>query len=295
MLKEKEVILIIDDDPEDIENFKFRIKDVHAEYIVESETDFSKTIEKINDLKTCGKKVIAVFIDICESKDGDFKYPGYDTIYAVKQKFENIFIVAYTQYTNDEIIKKVYDNGAHWYYEKQKLRELTLETLKKEIEKHTDKDISGINLIEKILANFSNSIIKITKNRRKAHDLFKVVDEYDVQDIIYTMLKPIFNDITDEDPVRKVGGKSSKIDFFIPSENIGLEIKMIKENESDESKYIDELKKDFESYSIEDMEYLICFVYDPYKKTNDANNFYSLNGKRNIKNTHFNVKCIVQH
>ncbi len=43
----QEIILIIDDDEDDIKNFRDHITELQTEYMVESEKEFSKAIEKI--------------------------------------------------------------------------------------------------------------------------------------------------------------------------------------------------------------------------------------------------------
>ncbi len=153
---------------------------------------------------------------------------------------------------------------------------------------------SAEEVVRDILNNFSNAIQKIIKNRRKDHPNFIIEDEYDVQDILYVILKSIFPNMRDEDAIGKVGAKTTKIDLIIREERILVEVKMIKENDSNETHFIEQLKVDFESYhECKWLSKLFCFVYDPYKKTRDISNFNDLNGDR-IKGDHqFNVEVIV--
>lgn len=153
---------------------------------------------------------------------------------------------------------------------------------------------SADELVKGILNNFSNAIQKIIKNRRKDHPDFKIEDEYDVQDILYVILKSVFPSLRDEDAIAKVGAKTTKIDLIIRDERILVEVKMIKEKDSNETNFIEQLKVDFESYhECKWLRKLFCFVYDPHKKTRDISNFNDLNGER-IKGEHnFNVEVIV--
>lgn len=148
--------------------------------------------------------------------------------------------------------------------------------------------------IRDILNNFSNAVQKIIKNRRKGKDNFQIKDEYDVQDILYVILKSIFPTLRDEDAVPKAGAKSTKIDFIIREEKILIEVKMMKEKDTNETNFIEELKVDFESYhQCAWLDKLYCFVYDPFKKTRDISNFQDLNGRR-VKGQHeFDVEVIV--
>lgn len=149
-------------------------------------------------------------------------------------------------------------------------------------------------VIRDILNNFSNAIQKIIKNRRKDHPNFIIEDEYDVQDILYVILKAVFPNLRDEDAIGKVGGKTTKIDLIIREEKILIEVKMIKEKDSNETHFIEQLKVDIESYhECKWLRKLFCFVYDPYKKTRDISNFNDLNGERTKSGHNFNVEVIV--
>lgn len=155
-------------------------------------------------------------------------------------------------------------------------------------------DKSADEVVRDILNNFSNAIQKIIKNRRKDHPNFEIEDEYDVQDILYVILKSVFPNLRDEDAIPKVGAKTSKIDLIIREETILIEVKMIKEKDSNETHFIEQLKVDFESYhECKWLRKLFCFVYDPYKKTRDISNFNDLNADR-VKGDHkFNVEVIL--
>lgn len=153
---------------------------------------------------------------------------------------------------------------------------------------------SADEVVRDILNNYSNAIQKIIKNRRKGHPNFEIEDEYDVQDILYVILKSVFPNLRDEDAIPKVGVKTTKIDLIIREERILVEVKMIKEKDSNETHFIEQLKVDFESYhECKWLRKLFCFVYDPYKKTRDISNFHDLNGDRTKGEHNFNVEVIV--
>lgn len=153
---------------------------------------------------------------------------------------------------------------------------------------------SADEVVRDVMTNFSNAIQKIVRSRRKGHNEFEIHDEYDVQDILYVILKSLFPNLKDEDPIPKVGGKSTKIDLILRDERILIEVKMIKSGDSNENKFIEELKTDFESYhECEWLDKLFCFVYDPFKKTRDIQNFKDLNGDRTKSGHSYNVEVIV--
>ncbi|MFY1611820.1 hypothetical protein ACOMSG_03100 [Macellibacteroides fermentans] len=172
--------------------------------------------------------------------------------------------------------------------------QILLEDLEKSLLKIKYIGLNPEELVRNILSNFSNSIRKIIKNRRKGHADFSINDEYDVQDILYVVLKSVFPHLRDEDAIAKVGAKSTKIDLILREEQILIEAKMIKQSDTNETHFIEELKVDFESYhQCNWLSKLFCFVYDPYEKTKDLSNFHDLNGTR-VKNGHkFSVEVIV--
>lgn len=174
------------------------------------------------------------------------------------------------------------------------LEELHLKLLMQQVSVMTIQNFSALQIILRILNNFHTSVKKLTDNRRAGHDVFKINDEYDVQDLLYTMLKGIFPTLKEEDPVPRVGVKSSRIDLIIREERILIEVKMIKESDTNEKIFIDQLKKDIQSYHASEwIKHLICFVYDPYCKTQDKQNFYDLNGKQSINQKEFSINVIV--
>jgi len=154
-------------------------------------------------------------------------------------------------------------------------------------------NFSALEMIKQILENFPEGIKKITK-RRKGKQVFTFKDEYDVQDVLYTILKPLFPKMKEEDPIPKHGSTSTRIDLIFREQGILLEVKMIKESDKNEDKFITQLKEDIQSYHVcQWMKHLICFVYDPLNKTKDINSFYDLNGNQTINEKTFDVEVIV--
>lgn len=168
--------------------------------------------------------------------------------------------------------------------------------------KFLEYQIPDISLIDKsayeifigVIENFHNAIKKIVLDRRKGHDAFKVEDEYDVQDLLYVILKSIFPLLKEEDPTPRVGIKSNKIDLILREYGILLEVKMIKKSDSNEKNFVEQLKNDIQSYhNCQWLKHLLCLVYDPYSKTKDRQNFYDLAGDQTIKGRTFTVRVIV--
>lgn len=154
-------------------------------------------------------------------------------------------------------------------------------------------NLSSYDVVKMVLENFSNSIKKVIQPRREGHASFTVKDEYDIQDLLYIILKSIFPNLIYEEQIPKIAGKGTKVEFVIKDEGIMIEAKMIKENDSNETKFIKELKEDLESYhTYPYLRELIFYVYDPFNKTKDKNNFSSLEGNREKKGQTFNVTVV---
>lgn len=172
--------------------------------------------------------------------------------------------------------------------------QVILEDLERKLLRTTYDNRSADQLMRSILQNFPNAIKKIITDRRKGHSEFEINDEYDVQDLLYVILKSAFPELKDEDPIEKHGGKGSRIDLILREEGLLIEVKMIKEKDSNETKFIGELKIDIESYhQCPWLKKLYCFVYDPFNKTKDIKNFEDLNGKRTKQGHEFDVEVIV--
>ena len=83
---------------------------------------------------------------------------------------------------------------------------------------------------------------------------------------------------------------------MIEKEGIDIELKMIKAKDKDEKEFVKQLKIDFNDYAAwSGLRDLIVFVYDPFNKTTNKNNFYSLEGQQIIRGVSFNVHIIVSN
>lgn len=155
-------------------------------------------------------------------------------------------------------------------------------------------EYSAAETVIHILNNFSNAIKRITNDRYNSRLGLQIFDEYDVQDILFALLKGFFDDLEREDPVTKLAGKSSRIDLNIRSQGIMIEVKMIKDKDKDHKKFVDELKIDIINYSAwDDLRDLILFIYDPYNKTTDKNHFKELEGIKENNSIRFMVHSVL--
>ena len=172
----------------------------------------------------------------------------------------------------------------------------------KAVQKTTYKNISARDIIVNILENFANAVIKIidpkeryggkTPNPKKTpKSVISIEDEYDVQDILYIILKSIFPDIKYEDNTSSYGGSAKRLDFYLQSEGVIIEVKQI--NTADDKKYTKQMKEDLQSYHVvPTLNEIIFFIYAP-KAIQDANNFHQLQGEQTVQGKKFGVKVIL--
>lgn len=123
------------------------------------------------------------------------------------------------------------------------------------------KNSDQIDMIFTVIDKFSTAA-KPLLIRRKNKPRIKFNDEYDIQDVLHTILKPFFPSIKSEEVVSGGSKRFLKIDFLITSEKIGIECKFVKSNLK-----IDKIKAqindDIQTYhQHQDCSTLIFFLYD---------------------------------
>lgn len=75
-----------------------------------------------------------------------------------------------------------------------------------------------------------------------------VDNEYHVQNLLYLMLAPIFNDIADEVYLQPVGQKTPRVDLYLPALNTIIEVKYRKDTRKSFSTLIGEIAEDASLY-----------------------------------------------
>lgn len=134
-----------------------------------------------------------------------------------------------------------------------------------EIRSNTSVEFSKEEVYSNLFKLFSrfHIISKQLRNRYGNRSTLKIEDEYDVQDLLHSLLKLFFDDIRPEEWTPSYCGGSSRMDFLIKSEQIVIEVKKTRPNLEDRQ-IGDQLLIDIAKYSQHpDCKTLICFVYDP--------------------------------
>jgi hypothetical protein len=124
------------------------------------------------------------------------------------------------------------------------------------------KVIDSFSLIEQICTRF-HIIVRQLRSRYQDRPTINVQDEYDVQDLLHSLLWIYFEDIRPEEYTPSYAGKSSRMDFLIKRESIVIEVKKTRPG-LDAKEVSAQLIEDIERYKAHpDCKTLICFVYDP--------------------------------
>lgn len=116
--------------------------------------------------------------------------------------------------------------------------------------------------IELIFSRFRKVAVQLSR-RYNARETIRITDEYDVQDLLRSLLSLYFDDIRTEEWTPSYAGSSLRIDFLIPEIEAVIEVKKTRESMNDK-KLSEELIVDIEKYqSHPKCKKIYCFVYDP--------------------------------
>lgn len=163
-----------------------------------------------------------------------------------------------------------------------KLGELPwLESEKKKKTKEKEKEPAAPQLIVRVLKNFGRSARQL-RHRYNNRTPYEINDEYDVQDLLHSILRAYFEDVRPEEYTPSYAGSSSKVDFLLKPEKSVIEVKYATE-ELKEKKIGEQLIIDIKKYQTHpDCHALYCLVYDPGGNIRNPIGFESdLSGKHN--------------
>ncbi len=127
---------------------------------------------------------------------------------------------------------------------------------------YKENSAKSLDDLYKILERF-NDLVKQLRKRYNNRPTLDVCDEYDVQDLLHSLLKIFYDDIRKEEWTPSYAGKCSRQDFLIKKEKCVIETKTTRPGLT-EKELGDELLIDIARYkSHPDCSFLVCFIYDP--------------------------------
>ena len=105
---------------------------------------------------------------------------------------------------------------------------------------------------------------------------WQVENEYHVQNLLYVLLAPVFNDIADEVNLQPVGQKNPRIDLYLPSLHTIIEVKYRKDVKKSFPTLIGEIAEDASLYRA-DTKYkdarIVSFLWDRTRATQEHAKF----------------------
>lgn len=141
-----------------------------------------------------------------------------------------------------------------------------LESLKEDLEAgdigNVEPHYNPFHQIENVCERF-HLVARQLRDRYDARNTLDVQDEYDVQNLLHSLMHLHFNDIRPEEWTPSYAGKSSRMDFLLKEEQIVIEVKKTR-NGLRAKELGSQLIEDIARYeSHPNCEALVCFVYDP--------------------------------
>ena len=169
-----------------------------------------------------------------------------------------------------DIFMKYKDEKAHTYTtDNCKMTINFLKDLKTQIGKGiiivgkvNDDKLSATEILSLLFQRF-HKVVRQLRTRHDGRNTLEINDEYDVQDLLHSLLQIYFDDIRKEEWTPSYAGGSSRVDFILPNEKLVVEVKKTRKSMNDKI-LGEELIIDIEKYKKHPMcEKLLCFVYDP--------------------------------
>ena len=130
------------------------------------------------------------------------------------------------------------------------------------IQPSSNNDVYSNLILSNIFNNFNRFVHQLKRKRHNGRNCF-ISDEYDVQDLLYAVLKLHFDDVIDEECLSQNAGSKNRMDFLIKDIQTAIEVKYAKDSHKDKQ-IGDELIIDIDKYSRHpNCKSLYCFIYDP--------------------------------
>lgn len=121
-----------------------------------------------------------------------------------------------------------------------------------------DPIIQLLNVLDKF-----HLVARQLRHRYDSRSTLNVTDEYDVQDLLHSLLRLHFDDIRPEEWTPSYAGKSSRMDFLLKEYKTVIEVKRTRIGLTTKelgNQLIDDIAR-YQSHP--DCESLVCFAYDP--------------------------------
>ena len=247
----KPEILIVDDDDYWLEHYCRILQNVPATI------RRAKTVkEAAAQLATRSFAIVIADLELPGQKEP--KLGGFEVIDVARRRNIYTQLLVITAHNEHEILDRVSRAGVGLIAKPVHHRELVI-SANSMMEMWRN---NAGNLV-KILESFT-SIVAVIQKRGRGKPPFKISDEYDLQDLLHFVYKPLFSDVVVEEYTLKRAGKTKRLDLVFKGLETVIETKIVRTKEH-AAKIADELDIDIRGYvSHPHCRRLICFVYDPH-------------------------------
>ena len=145
-----------------------------------------------------------------------------------------------------------------------------------------------------LLNNFP-VVTRIMGDRQRGRPPFVLENEYDVQDLLYGLIRGVFDDAKREEWTPQRAGSAKRIDMTIASIEAVVEAKYVRDKNHAKT-VADELRIDFECYHDRpECRHLVALVIDPARYIPDPSQFGAdLSGLRQKGDHSFEVNVLVR-
>jgi len=197
----------------------------------------------------------------------------------------------------DRLIKTLEEHGFRYFRGGRVMQIGQPETINIEPFQNTQsegKKPSSLDELLRIIIHGLPRAIQPLVHRRKGSQSLSFSSEYDIQDLLHSLLRPWISDIRPEEFCPSYAGSNTRMDFLLPTHKIVIETKRVRDK-SHASKVGDELIIDIEHYRKHpNANHLWCVIYDPELFiSNPKGMINDLEGIRSTSEGSLNVKVMI--
>lgn len=139
-------------------------------------------------------------------------------------------------------------------------------------------------LLETLIKGVRRAMHPLTHRRKGAQPLV-FENEYDVQDLLHTLMRPWVSDIRPEEFTPSYAGSSTRMDFLLPKYRLVLELKFVRDRQH--------ARKIGDELIIDDCDDLWCVIFDTKHLLTNADGLKDLEGERVTQDGEIRVKVFV--
>jgi hypothetical protein len=159
--------------------------------------------------------------------------------------------------------------------------------------KKEDAPDADLALVEHLCSRISSAAHILCNRTRKKKQSYTISDEYDVQDLLHSVLRAYLKYSVQEDPLPKVAGtRSSRPDISIQDLGILIEVKYVR-SPDDQKSIFDDFSRDLVLYtSWTPLKTLLYVIYNS-DDLSDPEALQRLSGPKEINGMRFDVRIIL--